>query len=351
MFTSTSTAASWTATSTGRRMRRPDRRRCSTGTATRPTSASRRSSPTCGPEPSPLRRRHRARACWRCSATRSRPTTSRPPAPSSPTARPAGTCIEHGVEPPRVQLLRLAARQPRGDGARHLRQHPAAQPPGAGRRGRRHDAPADRRAAVDLRRRRCATSEAGTPLVVLAGKEYGSGSSRDWAAKGTLLLGVRAVIAECYERIHRSNLVGMGVLPLQFLPRRTPASRSGSPAASASPSAARGELAPRQRVTVEAVADDGTTHELRGAGAHRRAGRARLPAPRRHPADGAAADDDRRAVGRRRAASGLDPMARRAVGRVVVRSGPHRGVAGLSGRRFGLRLTAARGGPDRCSRR
>ncbi|MGL4172454.1 MAG: aconitate hydratase AcnA [Actinomycetota bacterium] len=57
---------------------------------------------------------------------------------------------------------------------------------------------------------------AGTPLVILAGKEYGSGSSRDWAAKGTRLLGVRAVIAESYERIHRSNLIGMGVLPLQF---------------------------------------------------------------------------------------------------------------------------------------
>jgi aconitate hydratase len=56
----------------------------------------------------------------------------------------------------------------------------------------------------------------GTPLVVLAGKEYGSGSSRDWAAKGTALLGVRAVIAESFERIHRSNLIGMGVLPLQF---------------------------------------------------------------------------------------------------------------------------------------
>jgi aconitate hydratase len=56
----------------------------------------------------------------------------------------------------------------------------------------------------------------GTPLVVLAGKEYGSGSSRDWAAKGTVLLGVRAVIAESFERIHRSNLVGMGVIPLQF---------------------------------------------------------------------------------------------------------------------------------------
>src|SRR5262249_37423884 len=58
--------------------------------------------------------------------------------------------------------------------------------------------------------------EDGVPLVVLAGKEYGSGSSRDWAAKGTRLLGVRAVIAESFERIHRSNLVGMGVLPLEF---------------------------------------------------------------------------------------------------------------------------------------
>jgi aconitate hydratase len=60
-------------------------------------------------------------------------------------------------------------------------------------------------------------AEDDIPLVVLAGKEYGSGSSRDWAAKGTSLLGVRAVIAESYERIHRSNLIGMGVLPLEFL--------------------------------------------------------------------------------------------------------------------------------------
>ncbi|MBA3574744.1 MAG: aconitate hydratase, partial [Pseudonocardiales bacterium] len=59
-------------------------------------------------------------------------------------------------------------------------------------------------------------AEAGVPLVVLGGKEYGSGSSRDWAAKGTTLLGVRAVIAQSFERIHRSNLIGMGVLPLQF---------------------------------------------------------------------------------------------------------------------------------------
>jgi aconitate hydratase len=61
-------------------------------------------------------------------------------------------------------------------------------------------------------------AEEGVPLVVLGGKEYGSGSSRDWAAKGTLLLGVRAVLVESFERIHRSNLIGMGVLPLQFQP-------------------------------------------------------------------------------------------------------------------------------------
>jgi aconitate hydratase len=62
----------------------------------------------------------------------------------------------------------------------------------------------------------------GVPLIVLAGKEYGSGSSRDWAAKGPKLLGVQAVIAQSYERIHRSNLVGMGILPLQFLSEEDP---------------------------------------------------------------------------------------------------------------------------------
>ena len=72
------------------------------------------------------------------------------------------------------------------------------------------------REAVDLRRGHEATRPTGVPLVVMAGKEYGTGSSRDWAAKGTNLLGVKAVIAESFERIHRSNLVGMGVLPLQF---------------------------------------------------------------------------------------------------------------------------------------
>src|SRR5690606_12579087 len=71
-----------------------------------------------------------------------------------------------------------------------------------------------------------AYAEAGVPLVVLAGKEYGSGSSRDWAAKGTRLLGVKVVIAESYERIHRPNLIGMGVLPLQY-PEGQPADSLG----------------------------------------------------------------------------------------------------------------------------
>ena len=69
---------------------------------------------------------------------------------------------------------------------------------------------------MPIYRRRDAIQKAKVPLVVFAGKEYGTGSSRDWAAKGTKLLGVRAVIAESFERIHRSNLVGMGVLPLTF---------------------------------------------------------------------------------------------------------------------------------------
>jgi aconitate hydratase len=90
----------------------------------------------------------------------------------------------------------------------------------------------------------------GTPLVVIAGKEYGSGSSRDWAAKGTLLLGVRAVIAESYERIHRSNLVGMGVLPLQFKPGQNAESLRLTGRESHTIRGLSGELRPRQDMTV-----------------------------------------------------------------------------------------------------
>jgi aconitate hydratase len=98
----------------------------------------------------------------------------------------------------------------------------------------------------------------GTPLVVIAGKEYGSGSSRDWAAKGTLLLGVRAVIAESYERIHRSNLVGMGVLPLQFRPGET-AETLGLTGQERLTISGLGQLTPRAHVTVEAQRSDGST--------------------------------------------------------------------------------------------
>jgi aconitate hydratase len=97
-----------------------------------------------------------------------------------------------------------------------------------------------------------------TPLVVVAGKEYGSGSSRDWAAKGTLLLGVRAVVAESFERIHRSNLVGMGVLPLVFKPGHNAESVGLTGRESLTIAGISGELRPRQEVTVEVEAADGS---------------------------------------------------------------------------------------------
>jgi aconitate hydratase len=96
----------------------------------------------------------------------------------------------------------------------------------------------------------------GRPLVVIAGKEYGTGSSRDWAAKGTVLLGVRAVIAESFERIHRSNLVGMGVLPLQFQTGEN-AESLGLDGKEKYTISGIGELEPRQDVTVQVVKDDG----------------------------------------------------------------------------------------------
>jgi len=98
----------------------------------------------------------------------------------------------------------------------------------------------------------------GTPLAVIAGKEYGSGSSRDWAAKGPLLLGVRAVIAESFERIHRSNLVGMGVLPLQFKPGQNAESLGLTGKERLTILGISGTLTPRQDVTVEVERPDGT---------------------------------------------------------------------------------------------
>ena len=97
----------------------------------------------------------------------------------------------------------------------------------------------------------------GIPLLVIAGKEYGSGSSRDWAAKGPRLLGVRAVIAESFERIHRSNLVGMGILPLQFLPGESAASLGLTGRESYTVALPEGGPAPRSRVWVTAQDDSG----------------------------------------------------------------------------------------------
>ena len=99
---------------------------------------------------------------------------------------------------------------------------------------------------------------AGTPLLVLAGKEYGTGSSRDWAAKGTLLLGVKVVLAESYERIHRSNLVGMGVLPLQYEEGQNAESLGLTGREVFAVSGPAAGLSPRRRVAVEAVREDGS---------------------------------------------------------------------------------------------
>jgi len=104
--------------------------------------------------------------------------------------------------------------------------------------------------------------EAGVPLLVLAGKEYGSGSSRDWAAKGTLLLGVKAVIAESFERIHRSNLVNMGVLPLQFQSGQSASTIGLTGSERYEVLAVAQGLKPRALITVRAVGSAGAAIEF-----------------------------------------------------------------------------------------
>ncbi len=103
----------------------------------------------------------------------------------------------------------------------------------------------------------------GTPLVVIAGKEYGTGSSRDWAAKGTILLGVHAVIAESFERIHRSNLVGMGVLPLEFSDGHTRLSLDLTGFETYDIVGLDARLRPRSTLTVRARGNDGTLTEFK----------------------------------------------------------------------------------------
>jgi aconitate hydratase len=101
--------------------------------------------------------------------------------------------------------------------------------------------------------------EGVAPLLVIAGKEYGSGSSRDWAAKGPLLLGIRAVIAESFERIHRSNLVGMGILPLQFRQGENKESLGLTGHETYDIVGLEQHLKPHQQVTVKVTREDGST--------------------------------------------------------------------------------------------
>jgi len=104
--------------------------------------------------------------------------------------------------------------------------------------------------------------EEHTPLIVIAGKEYGTGSSRDWAAKGTFLLGVRAVLAESFERIHRSNLVGMGVLPLQFLPNESADSHKLDGTETFDLLGLNNDLQPQQHLQLVVHRADGTTDRV-----------------------------------------------------------------------------------------
>jgi aconitate hydratase len=97
----------------------------------------------------------------------------------------------------------------------------------------------------------------GVPLVVFAGREYGTGSSRDWAAKGTVLLGIRAVVCQSFERIHRSNLIGMGVVPLCFEEGVSWQSLGLKGSEQVTIRGLHGELKPRQRLIAEIVAADG----------------------------------------------------------------------------------------------
>ena len=261
------------------------RSRCPRATATpgptRPTCASRRSSRGCRPSRRAVEPIEGARvlAVLGDSIT----TDHISPAGAIKKDSPAGQwLIEQRRRAGRLQLLRLAPRQPRGDDPRHLRQHPPAEP--AGREARRLHPHFPRRRGDDDLRRGDGLRRGGVPLVVLAGKEYGSGSSRDWAAKGTNLLGVRAVIAESFERIHRSNLIGMGVLPLQFpdgesgrvarpdrrgaVRRRRPRERRGEEgrgegeprrAATRSPSRPRSASTPRTRCATSSTAASSST--------------------------------------------------------------------------------------------
>ena len=224
------------------------------------------------------RRRSRtspARAASSPSATRSRPTTSRPPASIKPDSPAGRYLIEHGVE--RKDFNSYGSRRGnhevmvRGTFANVRLRNLLV--PGSEGTWTVHLPSGEEGTIFDVAERYRAE---GVPLVVLAGKEYGSGSSRDWAAKGPKLLGVRAVIAESYERIHRSNLLMMGILPLQFLPGESLVSLG---------------LTGREEFSIEGIAN-GEARRGDGAGGRhgvprdrpaRHPARARVPPPRRDP--------------------------------------------------------------------
>ncbi len=182
-----------------------------------------------------------------------------------------------------LQLVRKPPRQPRGDGARYVRQHPPAEParPGGVEGGVTVHHPTRERMSIYDAAMKYAAEK--TPLVVIAGAEYGTGSSRDWAAKGTLLLGVRAVLAKSFERIHRSNLVGMGVLPLQFDAGVDAATLGLTGKETFEVLGVAEGLAPGKRLTVKATGEQGSEGVQRDL-PHRYAERARLLPQRRHPA-------------------------------------------------------------------
>ena len=128
-----------------------------------------------------------------------------------------------------------------------------------------------------------AYQQVGVPLVVFGGKEYGMGSSRDWAAKGTMLLGIKAVLVESFERIHRSNLVGMGVLPLT-LPEGVTRHSLGLTGEEVIDITGIGTITPRMAVPVTIRRADGTSEDGAGALPHRYRRRGGVLPPRRHPA-------------------------------------------------------------------
>ena len=201
-------------------------------------------------------------ACWPCWATASRPTISRRLAAIARTS--PGRAVADGARR-RSAGLQLAT----GRGAGTMRSWSAARSPTSAcatssPRTRRATSPSTspRAANDDLRsRERYAAEE--TPLIVLAGREYGSGSSRDWAAKGPYLQGVRAVIAESYERIHRSNLVGMGILPLQYLPGENAETLGLTGRETFTIDGIVDGLRPRQELTIRIRAKDGSERRFR----------------------------------------------------------------------------------------